>query len=63
MTLQARDGGTDRSQARFGDDRVEKAVEDHSQQAPHAAFYAAARRGEAPRCSAMSGSVNKISSR
>jgi hypothetical protein len=48
---------------RLGDHRVDDCRDDQAQEAPHAVFYAAARRGESPRWSAMSGSVNSASKR
>jgi hypothetical protein len=47
----------------LGDDRADKRLDDHAQQAPSAVFYAASWRGESPRCSAMSGSVNSANKR
>ena len=44
-------------------DGVEQRGNERAQQSPDAVFYAASRRGESPRWSAISGSVNKISSR
>src|SRR5215831_3566521 len=56
-------GGVQCLHVRLGDNRVDERRDDQAQQAPHAVFYAAARRGESPRCSAMSGSVNSASKR
>ena len=47
----------------LGGNRVDKRLDDHTQQAPNAIFYAASRRGESPRWAAMSGSVNSASRR
>src|SRR5215475_4054387 len=47
----------------FGGNRVDERRDDQAQQAPNAGFSAAARRGESPRWSAMSGSANSASKR
>jgi hypothetical protein len=47
----------------LGDDGIDERFDNHAQQAPSAVFYAAARWGESPRCSAMSGSVNNANKR
>jgi hypothetical protein len=56
-------GGAQCLDVGLGGNRVDERLDDHAQQAPNAVFYAAARRGESPRCSAMSGSVNRPSKR
>jgi len=48
---------------RLGGDGIDERFDDHPQESPSAVFYAAARRGESPRCSAMSGSVSKANKR
>ena len=63
VTLNVFRGGVQYLHVRLGDNRVDERRDDQAQQAPHAVFYAAARRGESPRCSAMSGSVNSASKR
>lgn len=63
MALDVLRGGVQRLHVRLGDDGIDEGIDDHSQQSPTAVFYAAAWRGESPRCSAMSGSVNNANSR
>jgi hypothetical protein len=63
MTLDVFRGGAQGSRVGLGGDGIDESFDDHSQQSPSAIFYAAARRGESPRCSAMSGSVNKANKR
>src|ERR1700729_1133587 len=47
----------------LGDDGIDEGFDNPAQQAPSPVFYAAARWGESPRCSAMSGSVNNANKR
>jgi hypothetical protein len=63
MTLDVLGGGAQGFHVRLGDDGIDESFDNHSQQSPRAVFYAAARRGESPRCSAMSGSVSKANKR
>jgi len=63
MTLNALRGDAQCLHVGFGGNRVDERLNDHAQQAPNTVFYAASRRGESPRCSAMSGSVNRPSKR
>jgi hypothetical protein len=56
-------GGVQRLQVGLGRDGIDECFDYHSQQSPTAVFYAAARRGESPRCSVMSGSVNNANKR
>jgi hypothetical protein len=63
MALDIFRGGVQGLQVGLGDDGIDERFDDHSQQSPSAVFYAAARRGESPRCSAMSGSVNSANRR
>lgn len=63
MALDVVRGGVQRLQVGFRDDGINECFDDHSQQSPTAIFYAAARRGESPRCSTMSGSVNNANKR
>jgi hypothetical protein len=50
-------------QVGLGGDGVDEGLDNEPEQAPGAILYAASRRGESPRCSAMSGSVNNASKR
>lgn len=63
MTLKAFCGGAQCLCVGLGGNGVDQRLDDHAQQAPNTVFYAASRRGESPRCSAMSGSVNRASKR
>jgi hypothetical protein len=63
MSLDVFRGGVQRLQVGFRDDGIDKCFDDHSQQSPTAVFYAAARCGESPRCSVMSGSVSSANKR
>src|SRR5262245_16646063 len=63
VTSHAWRGGAQCLRVGFGGNCVNERLDDHAQQAPNAVFYAASRRGESPRCSAMSGSVNRPSKR
>src|SRR5215468_3657675 len=56
-------GGVQRLHVWLRGNRVDDRRDDQTQEAPNAVFYAAARRGESPRWSAMSGSVNSVSKR
>ena len=48
---------------RFGSNGRNERRDDHAEQTPNPVFYAASRRGESPRCSAISGSVKRASNR
>lgn len=63
MTLDVFRGSVQGLHIGLGDDGIDERLHNHSQQSPSAVFYAAARRGESPRCSTMSGSVNKANKR
>jgi hypothetical protein len=63
MALNVLRGCSQCAHVRLGSDRIDERLDDHTQQTPNAVFYAASRRGESPRCSAMSGSVNSASKR
>jgi hypothetical protein len=63
MTSNVSPCGVQCLQVGLGGDGMDESLDDHAQQPPKAVLYAASRRGESPRCSAMSGSVNKASKR
>jgi hypothetical protein len=63
MALDVFRGGVQGLHVGLGGDGIDERLDDHSQHSPSAVFYAAAWRGESPRCSAMSGSVNNANSR
>jgi hypothetical protein len=63
VTLKAWRGGVQCLHVGFWGHGVDERLNDQAQQTPNAVFYAASRRGESPRCSAMSGSVNRASKR
>jgi hypothetical protein len=63
MALDVFRGGVQGLQVGLGDDGSDEGFDNQSQQSPSAVFYAAARRGESPRCSAMSGSVSNPNKR
>ena len=63
MTLDVFRGGVHGLHVGLGNDGINKRFDNHSQESPSAIFYATARRGESPRCSAMSGSVSKANKR
>ena len=63
MALDVFGGGMQGLHVGLGNDGIDESFDDHSQQSPSAVFYAATRRGESPRCSAMSGSVNSANKR
>jgi hypothetical protein len=63
MALNVSLGGVQCLEVGLGGDGIDESLDDQAQQAPKAVLYAASRRGESPRWSAMSGSVNKASKR
>jgi hypothetical protein len=63
MTLDIMRGSKQRVHVRLGSDGLDERLDNEAQQPPNTVFYAASRRGESPRCSAMSGSVNNASRR
>ena len=63
MTLDVFRGGVQGLHVGLGGNGIEESFDNHAQQSPSAVFYAAARWGESPRCSAMSGSVSKANKR
>src|SRR5262249_36700842 len=63
VALNVSRGGAQCLGVRLRDNRVDDRRDDQAQEAPNTIFYAASRRGESPRWSAMSGSVNSASKR